>query len=283
MARQRLREDSGVSIHACGAGGFVLTQRDICGKTAVTTRLAGAHRTMKNYVWNPRARHRPHSTLKRQQQKQSMKRAGPLVFNDGRAYHGATAGLERGKHVHAQLEAYATLPWRRFKAMYPRVDPLTKAALNHIRNEMHLVPIDSEYLVFDKMSGVGTAVDLVCLKKKGPPALVFVEIKTGYSLGTFVNPSGKFQATSPLAKCDDTPLNRARTQLLLADALFRYGDADSCRQTKIPPLGLVVVQVEDTRGVAETVHARSFNMSNISPSKQLLEHIRKQRVNYKTI
>lgn len=210
------------TVMHCEGSGYRLER----GGGAKALRLRGVHRTLHRCLWS--------------KERFGGKSSGKSVtrFSDGRTYYGMAAGLARGKDVHEQIGNFVMIPRERYNALYPEVDPMTHAALSCLAKHGYL-GVHAEYIVYHERLCLGTAVDLVCLDKSG--ALVFVEIKTGYQ-DAFL--AGKHNSTmsGPFSNIVDSPLNRARTQILYAQALY----ASNHRQT---PRGCVLHIARDGTAV----------------------------------
>lgn len=229
------------AVHCEGSGYRIVTNE---GKHV---QLAGAHRVLTECLWSD-AQFRSAAASRSKKRKRSSSSSGAVLeFDDGRAYFGPTAGLARGKDVHEQVAHFVMWEASRFRSTYPCVDPMTKAVLLHLAS-LKFTGVHAEYIVYDKSLLAGTAVDLICLDSLGN--MVFVELKTGYR-DVFTKPSGKF-LRKPFAHVEDTPLNRARTQLLYAIALYATNH-------QLTPHGRVV----HVDGVHDVV---SFDMGPLRPT-----------------
>ncbi len=128
-----------------------------------------------------------------------------LVANDARG-----VGSELGKQVHKQLEIFA-----RSKLVFardvPNPDPLVTAVIDKIVHVWKLIPLWSEYEIWDETLRYATAVDMICLNPRNR-RLVFFEVKTGYrdsfSFSTGKKIRGRFGIYS-------MPLSHAFLQLIL--------------------------------------------------------------------
>lgn len=221
----------------CPGSGYRLERKT----TGRVVSMAGACRTLAACVWSDKpmasASARRVGKTARRQRKRRRGASQSLALDNGRTYFGAARGLARGKDVHEEFARLVMWDSARFCAMYDKVDPMTKAAHLHLKKQLRYTCVHAEFLVYDKRLGSGhaTAVDLVCLDPDGH--IVFVELKTGYQ-GTFNKHRAMMRA--PLAHLPDSPLNRARTQLLYAMVLYA-----SNHQRR--PLGRVVHVDRDAR------------------------------------
>ena len=132
----------------------------------------------------------------------------------GGAWQGEGGGLRRGKAVDAQVSrlAKASEATRKRSKMLK----LTKLTFNALAYH-GLVPIDAQRVVIDKANGIGTAVDVVCMR--GAHELVLVELKTGFG-GDRTQSAGTCMQ-KPLAKAKDSHINRHFAQLAVTMHLFK--------------------------------------------------------------
>ena len=80
-----------------------------------------------------------------------------------------------------------------------------------------LVPVDAQRVVIDLQHGIGTAIDVVCMR--GEHELVLVELKTGFG-GDRTRSAGGFMQ-KPLLKAKDSHINRHFAQLAVTLHLFK--------------------------------------------------------------
>lgn len=224
----------GYQLLHCEGSGYRLGR---AGKKPL--KLRGAHRILHACLWSG--------------ERFGGKSTGQSVtrFCDGRTYYGSAGGLARGKDVHNQVGDFVMLPRKQYIARYPVVDPMTKAVLNCL-NRAGYRGVHAEYMVYDEVRCLGTAVDLVCLDRNHRP--VFVELKTGYH-DAFLDGKKGAKMRGPCAHLPDTPLNRARTQILYAQALYNQSH-------RITPKGCVIHVDRD--GIAVL-----FGMGPLGNTKQL--------------
>lgn len=79
-----------------------------------------------------------------------------------------------------------------------------------------LIPVASEYLVFDEKIQVATQVDMICVNAD-TLEVSFIEIKTGYGdANNFVNAVNRPSMRGPLSVLADTPCMRACVQLIMS-------------------------------------------------------------------
>ncbi len=181
-----------------------------------TVRLRGANNVLSQIAWTGRA-------LPRSRAGDARRPGGPTVLTSGRTYFGTSAGVERGKDVHQELQDFITMPPKEFRARYKEVDPMTRAMMLAL-NGQKLVGVAAELIVHDASIGCGTAIDALCLDKRG--RLVAVELKTGYGRASFLAPLSKGKRMrAPFSQLADSPLNRAHLQLEYGVELLRrsYG------------------------------------------------------------
>lgn len=216
--------------------------------------MHGAHRVLAAQLWSrssgvPRGASRKRGADDEDSVNRRARRlsGGVLAFDDGRTYYGARAGQMRGTDVHAQICCYVNLTQKHFDVLYPVVDKMTRDVLVHLRDEKKLFLIHAEYLAYSSPHGVATPVDVVAIDTKRRPArLVLVEVKTGYhGTGAFQGALGKrrdatFRAPSGFRHMDDSPLNRARSQILFAATILSLRHVE-----RAPPVEGLVVHVTD--------------------------------------
>lgn len=238
------------SVFHCPGSGYRVEKRfladdDNNNTPTRTFNLSGVHRTLALCLWSEKtiSSSRPRG--------KKRTRSGAQVFDNGKVYFGSAKGLARGKDVHEEIAHFVMWEPRRFKSHYTMVDPMTKSVLLHLKGLRYTL-VHAEYMVYDKLLGAGTAVDLVCIDAAG--GLVFVELKTGYQN---VFTKHRSMMRKPFDHVADSPLNRARTQLLFAIALY----ASNHRQL---PYGRVV-------HVNSEYQTSSFPMGEVgtdAPSRQ---------------
>ena len=132
----------------------------------------------------------------------------------GGAWQGAGGGLRRGKAVDAQVSRLA----KGSEALRKRSKMLKLTRLTFNALAYHgLVPVDAQRVVIDAERGIGTAVDVVCMR--GQSELVLVELKTGFGGDRTQSAGTCFQ--KPLIKAKDSHLNRHFAQLAVTMHLFK--------------------------------------------------------------
>ena len=132
----------------------------------------------------------------------------------GGAWQGAGGGLRRGKAVDAQVSRLA----KGSEALRKRSRMLKLTRLTFNALAYHgLVPVDAQRVVIDRERGIGTAVDVVCMR--GEHQLVLVELKTGFG-GDRTRDAGTCMQ-KPLAKAKDSHINRHFAQLAVTMHLFK--------------------------------------------------------------
>lgn len=239
--------EHGLLAEGCGDSGYRLVNM----KDGVITKLSSARKILTSVCWYPdivpavKKRKRTDSSerplelfgvensltafdteVAKKANRTPFGGASTVRFADGRTYFDRSGGLERGKAVHLEVEHFTRWPPKRFLAAHPSVDPLTKAVTCCITQQLNLQLIDAERIVFDvdlKSGGLsingGTAVDFIGLDKS-TGALVLIELKTGsdetFDLPCRLNPRMRPPYFNDVP---NTPLNRARLQLLLG-AMF---------------------------------------------------------------
>lgn len=132
----------------------------------------------------------------------------------GGAWQGVGGGLRRGKAVDAQVSrlAKASEATRKRSKMLK----LTRVTFNALAYH-GLVPVDAQRVVIDLQHGIGTAIDVVCMR--GEHELVLVELKTGFG-GDRTRSAGGFMQ-KPLLKAKDSHINRHFAQLAVTLHLFK--------------------------------------------------------------
>tara|TARA_B100001057_G_scaffold461069_3_gene512741 strand:- start:1035 stop:1772 length:738 start_codon:yes stop_codon:yes gene_type:complete len=132
----------------------------------------------------------------------------------GSAWQGAGGGLRRGKAVDAQVSRLA----KGSEALRKRSRMLKLTRLTFNALAYHgLVPVDAQRVVIDAERGIGTAIDVVCMR--GQAELVLVELKTGFG-GDRTRDAGTCMQ-QPLAKARDSHINRHFAQLAITLHLFK--------------------------------------------------------------
>ena len=239
-------------MHCPGSG--YLVQKD----GVPSTKLYGACRALDQCLWSEK----PVASSK----SRKRPRSDALVFDNGRSYFGVACGQARGKDVHEECAHITMWDAKRFAARYKSVDPMTKAVLLHLKG-LGYTRVHAEYMVYDKALGAGTAVDMVCLDRAGH--IVFVELKTGYQ-DIFTRHRENMKA--PLAAIKDSPLNRARTQLLFAIALY------TCNHREVP-LGRVVHVNRDNDVVSFTMGEVATDARARKQMRSVLQANRQRQAN----
>lgn len=132
----------------------------------------------------------------------------------GGAWQGAGGGLRRGRAVDSQVSRLAkgSAALRKRSKMLK----LTRLTFNALAYHS-LVPVDAQRVVIDPDRGIGTAVDVMCMR--GDHELVLVELKTGFGGDRTQSAGGCFQ--KPLVKAKDSHLNRHFAQLAVTMHLFK--------------------------------------------------------------
>ena len=132
----------------------------------------------------------------------------------GGAWQGEGGGLRRGKAVDAQVSRLA----KGSEALRKRSRMLKLTRLTFNALAYHgLVPVDAQRVVLDRERGIGTAVDVVCMR--GEHQLVLVELKTGFG-GDRTRDAGTCMQ-KPLVKAKDSHINRHFAQLAVTMHLFK--------------------------------------------------------------
>jgi hypothetical protein len=254
---------SGWRAEQCGDSGYRLSALDPWQRPA-TISLTGLHRHLSRICWHPdrvmpRGSTTPtllqemaahgnefgnlvfegssDSTQKDVAKKTKRKRAAStdktIRFEDGRTYFGRAGGKEHGSFVHSQIKDYVDLTSEQFVARYPLgVDPMTKAVLVCIEEQLGLQCLLAEHIVYDVEWGVGTGIDLICWRpeKVGGGQLagfVLIEVKTGYSGGCFDQPClrNRYLRSPYFGHVTNSMLNCSRFQVLQERLLLERSHA----------------------------------------------------------
>lgn len=104
------------------------------------------------------------------------------------------------------------------------VDPCAYNIL-HALVKQGIVPIESEFNIYDEFSGIATAIDCLAWDTERG-RIVAVEIKTGHTTQTdYMAVKGRSSFKAPFQSIQDSPLNRASAQLMLSCLIVarRYG------------------------------------------------------------
>jgi hypothetical protein len=193
----------GVVAELCGRSGFRIVPT---GGKGIP--LTGAETTLSTLCWYPCTKR------KRSTGDTRSTKSGSVRFEDGRSYFGRSGGQRRGADVHTEVAHYMCWSEERFNAAHPKVDPMTHAVIMALIDR-HIKCFDAERIVWDRGWRVGTAFDLLGVHRTTGELLAF-ELKTG-SDGCFDmcdDPAHAYMR-APFDQVSNTPLNRARFQLLL--------------------------------------------------------------------
>lgn len=128
-------------------------------------------------------------------------------------------GKERGTLVHEQLDVFCKEGMPGLKRKFPEPHVFTMNLIHWMRKHS-LIPLVSEYLVFDELHlGFATRVDIIVWNNTTKTYELW-DLKTGY---TNVFCIGTGYAVRPLHKYfDNSNLSRALVQVLLAKLAFKY-------------------------------------------------------------
>ena len=137
----------------------------------------------------------------------------------GGAWQGEGGGLRRGKAVDAQVTRLAVSSAQMRK--HSRMLKLTRLFFGALTYH-GLTPVGSQRVVIDRERGLGTAVDVICMR--GKCELVLVELKTGFG-GDRSRSGGTFMQ-APIRKAKDCYVNRHFAQLAITMHLFNQ-EADT--------------------------------------------------------
>lgn len=129
-------------------------------------------------------------------------------------------GAELGKQVHQQLELFAR-DRERFTREILRPDPFVSEIIRKVIKEWELIPLWSEYEVWDETLRYATSVDMICFHPK-KQRFAFFEVKTGYRDSFTFSTGKKIRGRFGI---DSTPLNHAILQLIIPIETMkrRYG------------------------------------------------------------
>jgi hypothetical protein len=259
----------------CGDSGYRLSALDPWRHPQTVT-LTGVHKKLAQFCWYP-DRVLPRATTTAEQvdaddeddnfgnivreatsapaaSKKKRRRGSDKAtrFVDGRVYFGRAGGKEHGKFVHKQIKEYVDLTEEQFAALYPLgVDPMTKAALVCVEEQLGLKCLLAEQIVYDREWGIGTGLDLTCWRpttRTQSAAIVPIEVKTGYAGGVFDQPClrNRYLRMPYFGHISNSMLNCSRFQILLGRLLLERS------LPRLPIADEFVVHVPDiySRGVA---------------------------------
>jgi len=122
----------------------------------------------------------------------------------------SAGGSIRGSEVHGQIDDFVHLSVDLFKKKHARVHPYLKRLVKNVFYPRNWTPVESEFKLFDEETGIGTAVDVVCVDERG--VLHALEIKTGYETNWNVAEGAMEGPFSNLLS--DSPRDRAAVQVL---------------------------------------------------------------------
>ncbi len=191
---------------------FDRSEHEKCAKKSVAKEKKKQKKTNKNYKTPGNAILVPHRSTLASGCSWSMV---DLMAQDTRG-----VGAELGKQVHKQLEIFARCRVT-FAREVPRPDPLVTEVIHKIIVEWRLIPLWSEYEIWDEVLKYATSVDMICfnpVKKR----LVFFEVKTGYKDSFSFSTGKKIRGRFGI---DSNPLNHAILQIAIPIETMkrRYG------------------------------------------------------------
>lgn len=151
-------------------------------------------------------------------------------------------GMKIGIDVHSEIEKFIQHGPEIFKKICPNPDPLTEAILSAL-GKIGYIGIHAEYPIYLKEKKtqkiIASSVDFVCVKQDAYKRqnVILIELKTGYSNGTFytsfqkkeneelakngVHIFGDNKMLNEFSDLKDIPLNRARIQLITYMMYFK--------------------------------------------------------------
>lgn len=146
-------------------------------------------------------------------------------------------GVMRGSRVHREVEDAILMSPKVFLRKYPRGMRSDTRRLLGALDERGWRPFKAEFIVYDLDLGIATRIDLLAVNREG--RVLFVENKTGYGNGTFIDgPPGDWKVDLPF-ECTQKALAlvQATMGLLMAVRLLRLDEraVEAC-----------VVQVDET-------------------------------------
>ncbi len=112
------------------------------------------------------------------------------------------SGAQLGSFVHKQMEDIVYMAPAGFLRKYPAGPHKSTVALCRAIHSQGLVPVVPEFLVYDLDRGRATRIDMVAVEI-ATGCLVFIEYKTGYGDGVFMQP--QVRAASFVDRCAITP------------------------------------------------------------------------------
>lgn len=245
------KDSTGIYPESCGTDGFRLCfAQPPFGKKLLPLSLTGSKKCLEAVCWDADS-----SVVSAPKRKRDDGDDPTIRFDDGRTYYGRSGGKERGIQVHEEVEHFILWSPKRFKHAHPGVDPMTKAVLCRL-GAMELVGIDSERIVYRRDIRAGTGVDFLCLNKHGQ--LVTGELKTG-SDDCFDLPSRSHPFMfEPFDHLPNSPLNRARMQLLFGNMLLEHSH------------GVVVAESFVVHAPASAKCAVAFDLGPVADCKDAL-------------
>jgi hypothetical protein len=187
--------------------------------TGRLTRLAGLTPLLERVYWSS---DKPAPAPARRGVKRAREPA-PLpggVANGG--IMGAVRGAVRGTIVHEQAHDLVTLSADALKRRCPQRHAWSEAVV-HALLDHHVLPAAGNVPAYVEALGLCTEIDLLGVEEPSGH-LVVVEIKTGYSGGAWRASRGPMRGVLA-GVLDDTPLNRALVQVMVATLLLVEGHA----------------------------------------------------------
>ena len=201
----------GLLPETCGKEGF----RVVNVATGEIIKCSSAHKTLTTLCWDPdivpATPKRPRSDGDR-----------TIRYDQDRTYYGRSGGAEHGKDVHVEVQHFIQWSPKKFSIAHEPADPLSKNICCSM-SDLGVWVVDAERIVRCVNWGCATAMDAWGIDKVTGEAVGF-EYKTG-SDGTFTQPCRKNpKMRAPyFDDIDNTPLNRARMQLMYGCILFERG------------------------------------------------------------
>jgi hypothetical protein len=138
-------------------------------------------------------------------------------YSRGTGVSSARRGIERGMIVHQQMEDYSNMTIAEFKKKHTILHPFTKSLIVYLRCNK-LIPIRSEFTIFDSEINKATKIDMLCANEE--MEIVAIELKTG--MDDYIS-RGNDSIKGPLeGEITNCPKNQALIQILMSSIILEY-------------------------------------------------------------
>lgn len=137
----------------------------------------------------------------------------PLLYSKG------VGGQDVGKKVHDQLDEVVS---GRVQAHQLIDNPLMHPYVVKIvalLGQVQLVPVQTEYVVYDRSIRLATKIDMLCERKGDPATVVLIELKIGYPSVAWR--LGNAQVHPFEEMCENSPFHQACLQVLMGKEMFQ--------------------------------------------------------------